>query len=118
MTDQDGRKRPFNEQPALIANFGAEYLLPVTGTRFNVIAKYRAQIEKFKEQGERELEQSQWSLDFTLRQPIVEEASLFFNAMNLLDTRKEKSKFKSNGELELETESTGRLFIVGIETHF
>ncbi|NOR72083.1 MAG: TonB-dependent receptor [Methylomarinum sp.] len=118
LRDKNGIKRKLNEQPDLIANFGIEYQLAATGTRFNVTAKFRDQIEKVKEQGEKELERSQWSLDFTVRQELVKDTELFFNALNLFDTKKQKSKSKSNGEQELETESTGRVFMVGIQTHF
>lgn len=117
LEDQAGRVRQFNEQPDWLANFGVDYTYEPTGTTLTVAMKYIDELKKFKKEGEREIEDGRFTLDVGFRQRLAENVQLTFDAINLLDTKKEKVKFKG-GEVEREEESTGRLFVLGIEATF
>lgn len=117
LEDQLGRKRPFNEQPDFIANFGLDYTFAPTNTTFTAAAKFRDELMKFGAIGESEVEQAIWSLDLGVRQKIGNNATLVFEVINVTDAQKEITKFKGS-DIEREVESTGRLFFVGIEATF
>lgn len=117
LTDQTGRERPFNEQPDVIANFGGDYTFAATKTTFTAAAKFRDELQKFVSDDEREIEDSIWTLDLGVRQQIGENATLVFEAINVTDAEKRKTKLK-DGEVEREVESTGRLFFLGFEATF
>ncbi|MFQ5544228.1 MAG: TonB-dependent receptor domain-containing protein, partial [Nitrospiria bacterium] len=116
---KNGPKRPFNEQPDFIANFGFGYDHISTGVSLDVSAQFRGNIEKFKaDKNEQEKEKEQWTLDLGIRKTLGQNMSLFFDALNLTDAKKKKTKLLGNGEREDEIESTGTLYIVGIKGRF
>jgi len=121
LQDNNGPKRKFNDQPDLIANFGLDYDHKATGISFSVAAKFRDETEKFKTAAEMEVEEARWNLDLGLRQKIDENTVIFFDALNVTNAKKEKTKTKvvpAGVEREFEVEESGTLFIAGIRGSF
>jgi len=118
LTEADGDTRAFNEQPDLIASFGFEYTAPNTGTSLSVATKYRDELEKVEDNGETETEDGVWFLDLSVRQPLSERLSLSFNALNLLNTGKDKKKFENGTLVETKTEEPGRFFSLELTGSF
>lgn len=117
LEDQFGDKRPFKDQPELIANFGLDYTFAPTRTTMSVAVNYRSELVNIQSNDERESEKEAWSIDIGLRQRIGEHATLVFEVINVTDSKKEKTKIKGN-EVEFENESTGRIFFIGFEATF
>lgn len=118
LTDASGRERPFNEQPGTIINGGMDYHLAATGTRLSVAVKRIGELQKAKEDGEEETEDARTTLDLKATQSLGSRAEVFFEALNLTDAEKEKTKIRPNGEIELEEESVGRFFRIGLRARF
>jgi outer membrane receptor for ferrienterochelin and colicin len=116
LTDASGNKRPFNEQPDRIANLGFDYQLVRTGTSLSMAGKYVGDFSK-NEVDKEETEASQWFLDVGLRQRLTDQLYFTVDALNILDTEKEKVKFEG-GKTEFERETTGPVYLVGLEATF
>lgn len=116
LTDASGNKRPFNEQPDRIANLGFDYQLAATGTSLTVAGKYVGDFSK-TEPDKKETQASQWFLDVGLRQRLTDGFYVTFDALNILDTEKEKVKFEGDDTV-FERESTGPVYLVGLEATF
>jgi outer membrane receptor for ferrienterochelin and colicin len=116
LTDASGNKRPFNEQPDRIANLGFDYQLVRTGTSLSMAGKYVGDFSK-NEVDKEETEASQWFLDVGLRQRLTDQLYFTVDALNILDTEKEKVKFEGD-KTEFERETTGPVYLVGLEATF
>ena len=116
LTDATGNKRPFNEQPDRIANLGFDYQLARTGTALSVAGKYVGDFSK-TEADKKETEASQWFLDIGLRQRLADQLYFTVDALNVLDTEKEKAIFDGDDTV-FERESTGTVYLVGLEATF
>ncbi|MEF8794617.1 TonB-dependent receptor plug domain-containing protein [Thiohalorhabdus sp.] len=125
LTDRSGKTRPFNEQPDSVINAGANYRLASTGTRFSVAYKRIGELEKAKVD-EEETEDDRTSVDLSVAQPLSglgEGWRVTFDALNVTDAEKDKTKrkFEPDGslkEIERETETTGRVFLLSLEGRF
>ncbi len=118
LTDASGRERPFNEQPESIINGGVDYHLAATGSTLSVAVKRIGELQKVGGQGEDETEAARTTLDLKATQSLGRRAEVFFEALNLTDAEKQKTKIQPNGEIELEEESVGRFFRVGLRARF
>lgn len=116
LTDASGTKRSFNDQPGRIANVGFDYRFGQTGTALSVAGKYVGDFSK--DNGDKkEFEESQWFLDVGLRQRLAGQLFLTLDALNVLDTKKEKVKYEGDATV-FERESTGTVYLIGLEATF
>lgn len=108
------RTRRFNESANLAANVGLYYSYAPNGPLFSVNGNFQGE-ERKTEEGKDETTDGEWTLDVYAETPLHKHASLFFTGENLTDT--ERLKTKGGGE-EIETETTGRVFLIGLKAKF
>lgn len=116
LEDNAGNRRPFKQQPKLIANFGADYFFAPTGTTLTVGVKFIDELENI-DGASREVEAAAWIVDCGIRQRITDQVSLFFDVLNVTDEAKDKTK-QTATDLETSSESVGRTFILGFRASF
>lgn len=111
LTNNDGTKAPFKEQPEIIANLILDWTLPTLGTTFSLAGNY---VDEFDATETGDGRESETFVDFKLTQPIGKNASVYFLAENITD--EERVKFKTDGTAE--EEGTGKYFYLGVTAHF
>lgn len=116
LTTADGVTRPFKEQPERLGALGFDYTLAATGTTFTVAGNYVGSLSKI-EADKNEHEESRWSVDAGLRHPLADNLTLTVDALNLTDSEKRKVKLEDD-KRTLERETTGPVYLVGLEARF
>ncbi|WP_347331034.1 TonB-dependent receptor plug domain-containing protein [Marinimicrobium locisalis] len=107
-----GRTRQFNESANVVTNLGLYYDHAPSGTRISINGHYVGE-ERKTEGNKDERIDPEFSLDQYAETGLTRSMSLFFAGENLTNTERFKDK---NGEIE--TETTGRVFLVGVKGSF
>lgn len=107
-----GRTRQFNESANVVANLGLYYDHAPSRTRISINGHYVG--EEHKTEGDKdERIDPEFSLDLYAETGLTRSTTLFFTGENLTNTE----RFKDNNG-ETETETTGRVFLVGLKGRF
>lgn len=111
LTNNDGTKAPFKEQPRVLANLIADWTVPMTGTVLSVAGNY---VHAIPVTATGDGRTSETFIDAKLSQPIGDGLTLYALAENV--TGEDRIKRKADGSLE--DEFTGRYFYLGINATF
>lgn len=111
LTNNNGSKTPFKEQPRVLANLIVDWTLPTTGTIVSVAGNF---VHSFPTTTSGDGRDSETFLDAKLSQPVGAGITLYALAENL--TGEDRVKHKLDGTLE--EEYTGRYFYLGVNTKF
>jgi outer membrane receptor protein involved in Fe transport len=108
----DGETRPFKDQPQFFGNVEIAWSDPDLGTTFSVAGNYIGPLDQV-EYGNDDREE-EFFLEARLAQRVLPGVELFAVGQNL--TNENRVKVKANGETEIE--SSGRLFLFGLNAKF
>jgi outer membrane receptor protein involved in Fe transport len=111
LTNNDGSKTPFKEQPRVLANLIVDWTLPVTGTILSVAGNF---VHSFPTTATSDGRDSETFIDAKLSQPVGAGITLYALAENV--TGEDRVKHKMDGTLE--EEYTGRYFYLGVNAKF
>lgn len=114
----DGYKGPFSKQADMIGNLGANYTFQPTKTTLGLIAKFIGDAKAYKVGGERQVEPHKWSMDLRAAQKITKYGELFFDAVNIFNTKNKRDTLKADGTFQQESETVGRSYFLGLKLVF
>ncbi|NJK29357.1 MAG: TonB-dependent receptor [Acaryochloridaceae cyanobacterium CSU_3_4] len=119
LTDAQGVKRPFKEQPDFLANVGLDYTYEPWGTTLTISWGYISESTELRADGTTKTIEATSILNLGLKQQLTDNLSLFFEASNLTNNGKVESEFGTNGvATSRKSEEFGRTFLFGVNWTF
>jgi len=119
LKDDQGRIRPFKEQPDFLANIGLDYEIKRTGTILTFSAGHITTRENFAANGDVKTIQEEWTLDLAVRQRLYDNLYAFVEVNNLTGQERFESTRKANGErVEKNDSGIGTSVLFGLSYRF
>ncbi|MGI0493778.1 TonB-dependent receptor [Alkalinema pantanalense CENA528] len=118
LTDNLGRKRRFKEQPKFISNLGLDYTYAPWGTTFSISWTYVGDRVENRTDGSTKTITPFSFLSLAVRQKLTTNFSLFFEASNLTNAKKEEREQLVNGTSTRKVEDPGQTFLIGLDWKF
>lgn len=118
LTDASGRSRPFKEQPKFISNLGLDYTYEPWGTTFSVGWTYVSDRTEFRADGGTKIIEPASFVTVAVRQRIIPNLFIFFEASNLTNSKKVERETAANGISTQRTEDAGQFFLLGVNWKF
>lgn len=118
LTDDSGRSRPFKEQPNFISNLGLDYTYEPWGTTFSVGWTYVSDRTEFKADGGTKVIEPASFVTLAVRQRIIPNLFIFFEASNLTNSKKVERETAANGVSTRRSEDAGQTFLLGVSWKF
>lgn len=119
LKDNQGRARPFKEQPGLIANVGLDYELKRTGTIFTFSASHITSRQDFAANDDVKTIEAEWTLDLAARQRLYDGLYAFVEVNNLTGQERFENTRRANGErVEKNDSGVGTSVLFGLSYRF
>ncbi len=112
-----GQTKEFAQQPNFIGNVSLIYQVPSSATKISLSGNYVSDIPNDDFSGKKDTTDGEFYLDFYAETGISENVRVFGWVENI--TGEDRNKLKIDGaKTEVEEESTGRAFMLGLKARF
>lgn len=115
--DDLGQTKEFNQQPGFIGNISLVYTKPYSGTTISLSGNYVSDIPNDDFSGKTDTTRGEFYIDLYAETRVIDNVRIFGWIENI--AAEERRKLKIDGaKTEIENESTGRAFMVGLQAAF